>query len=73
MDQCVEKVEAEPNGDDQSDDRFTHRLPLKLAQGMRIDAHQHQNSQTKRHECDVEHDRLLAGICLTLTHVSFRL
>jgi hypothetical protein len=27
MDQCVEEVEAEPNGDDQSDDRFTHRLP----------------------------------------------
>src|SRR5271155_1894954 len=28
-DQCVEEVEAEPDGDDQSDDRFTHRLPPK--------------------------------------------
>src|SRR5277367_3070416 len=29
MDQCVEEVEAEPDGDDQSDDRLTHRLSPK--------------------------------------------
>jgi hypothetical protein len=61
MDQCVEEVEAEPDGDDQSDDRFTHRRLLKLAQGERIDAHQRQNRETERHEYDVEHDSLLTG------------
>jgi hypothetical protein len=30
VEQCVEEVEAEPDGDDQSDDRFTHRTLLKL-------------------------------------------
>jgi hypothetical protein len=30
MDECVEEVEAEPDGDDQSDDRFSHRKLLKL-------------------------------------------
>ena len=59
MDQCVEEVEAEPDGDDQSDDRFTHLEPLKLTQGVRVEAHERQNSETERHECDVEHDRLL--------------
>jgi hypothetical protein len=34
---------------------------LKLTQGVCVDAHQRQNHQTKRHERDVEHDRLLAG------------
>jgi hypothetical protein len=58
MDQCIEKVEAERDGDDQSDDRLTHgaRL-LKLPQGARVDAHQRQNRKTKRHERDIEHDR----------------
>ena len=34
---------------------------LKLAQSERVDAHQRQKRQTKRHECDIEHDRLLPG------------
>jgi hypothetical protein len=65
MDQRVEEVEAEPYGDDQSDDRLTHLPPLKLTQGMRIDAHQGQNRTTQRHECDVEHDRLLCEALLS--------
>jgi hypothetical protein len=58
MDQCVEEVEAEPDGDDQSDDRLTHgaRL-LELPQGVRVDAHQRQNRASKRHESDIEHGR----------------
>jgi hypothetical protein len=32
VDQRVEEVEAEPDGDDQSDDRFTHRTLLELAE-----------------------------------------
>ena len=58
MDQCVEEVEAEPEGDDQSDDRLTHgaRL-LKLPQGVRVNAHQRQNHAPERHERDIEHDR----------------
>jgi hypothetical protein len=65
MDQCVEQIEAEPDGDDQSDDRFTHRLRLlKLAQGEGVDAHQRQHRKTEHHERDVEHDRLLAGALL---------
>jgi hypothetical protein len=32
VDQRVEEVEAEPDGDDQSDDRFTHRMFLELAE-----------------------------------------
>jgi hypothetical protein len=59
MNQRVEEVQAEPNGDDQSDDRFTHRLRLlKLPQSVRVDAHQRQNRQTERHKRHVEHDRL---------------
>jgi hypothetical protein len=42
VDQRIEKVEAEPDGDDQSDDRFSHRTLLKLTQGERVDAHQRQ-------------------------------
>jgi hypothetical protein len=39
---------------------------LKLNQRVRVDAHQRQSRQTKRHECDVEHDdRLLAGAILS--------
>jgi hypothetical protein len=38
---------------------------LKLTQCERVDAHQRQNRKTERHECDVEHDRLLAGAVLT--------
>ena len=34
---------------------------LKLTQGQRVKAHQRQYRATQRHECDVEHDRLLAG------------
>src|SRR5277367_2215892 len=65
MDQCVEEVKAEPNGDDQSNDRFSHWMLLKLAQGERVDAHQRQSRQTERHERDVEHVRLLAGAVLS--------
>jgi hypothetical protein len=61
MDQSVEEVEAEPNGDDQPDDRLTHgaRL-LKLPQGVGVNAHQRQNRATKRHKRDIEHGCLLA-------------
>jgi hypothetical protein len=65
MDQRVEEVEAEPDGDDQSEDRFTHRMLLKLAQGERVTTHQRQNRQTERHKCDIEHDRLLAGAAIS--------
>jgi hypothetical protein len=62
MDQCVTEVQAEPDGDDQSDDRLTHggRL-LKLPQGVRVCAYQRQNRATNRHERDIEHDPLLAS------------
>jgi hypothetical protein len=60
VDQCVEEVEAEPDGDDQSDDRFTHPLCLlKLTQEERVDTHQRQNCESERYKFDVEHDRLL--------------
>jgi hypothetical protein len=32
---------------------------LKLPQRERVNAHQRQNHDTERHECNVEHDRLL--------------
>lgn len=65
MDQRVEEVETEPDSHDQSNDRFTHRRRLlKLTQGERVGAHQRQNRDTERHECDVEHDRLLVGTSL---------
>ena len=67
MDQCVEEVEAESDGDDQSDDRLTHGALLKLPQGERIQAHQRQYRKAKRHECDVKHDHLLAGTLLAPT------
>jgi len=39
---------------------------LKPNQRERVEAHQRQSRQTKRHECDVEHDdRLLAGAILS--------
>src|SRR5277367_4397299 len=38
---------------------------LKLAQSDGVGAHQRQNRQTKRHESDVEHDRLLAGAAVS--------
>jgi hypothetical protein len=72
-DQCVEEVEAEPDGDDQSDDRFTHLEPLKLTQGVRVEAHERQKHQPEDHECHVEHDRLLAGRSLAPTAISIRL
>jgi hypothetical protein len=61
MDQRVEEVQAEPDGDDQSDDRLAHgaRL-LKLPQGVRVNAHQRHNRATKRHKRDIEHDCFLA-------------
>ena len=65
MDQCVKEIEAEPDGDDQSDDRFTHLQLLKLTQGVRVEAHKRQKRQTEDHECNVEHDRLLAYAALT--------
>src|ERR1700761_4565260 len=61
MDQCVEEVEAEPNGDDQPQDWFTHCLPLELTQGQRVKAHQRQYRATQRYERDIQHDHLLAG------------
>jgi hypothetical protein len=56
MNQRVEEVEAEPDGDDQSNDRLCHGVTLlKLAQGERVNAHQRQNHQSERNECNVEH------------------
>jgi hypothetical protein len=71
MDQRVEEVEAEPDSDDQSDDRFTHLEPLKLTQSVRVEAHERQSRTTQRHECDVKHDHLLAGTLLAPTYASF--
>jgi hypothetical protein len=42
VDQRIEEVEAEPDGDDQSDDRFSHRTLLKLTQREGVEAHQRQ-------------------------------
>src|ERR1700722_7231458 len=39
---------------------------LKLTQPDGVDAHQRQNRQTEHYECDVEHDRLLAGAVLSV-------
>ena len=39
--------------------------PLKLAQGVRVEAHKSQNRATQGHECDVEHDRLLCEAVLS--------
>jgi hypothetical protein len=75
MNQGVEQIEAEPDGDGQSDDRLSHgdaRL-LELPEGKRVDAHQRQNHDTERHERNVEHDRLLCrGRSLPPGGVSFR-
>jgi hypothetical protein len=71
MDQCVQEVQAEPDGDDQSDNRLTHCGLLQLTQGERVEAHQSQNHDTKRHKCDVEHDRLLAPGLLAPSRVRF--
>jgi hypothetical protein len=43
VEQRVKEVEAEPDGDDQSDDRFTHLPLLKLTQRERVTAHQRQS------------------------------
>jgi len=60
MNQRVKEVEAEPDGDDQSDDRLSHGAGLlKLPEGERVDAHHRQNRDAERHERNVEHDRLL--------------
>jgi hypothetical protein len=60
MNQGVEQIEAEPDGDGQSDDRLSHgAMLLELPEGKRVDAHQRQNHDTKRHERHVEHGRLL--------------
>jgi len=62
MNQRVEEIEAERDGDDQTNDRLSHSARLlKLPEGERVGAHQRQNHDTEGHECNVEHDRLLAG------------
>ena len=62
MNEGVEEIEAEPDGDDQSDDRLSHGATLlKLPEGERVDAHQRQNHNTERNERNVEHDRLLCS------------
>jgi hypothetical protein len=71
MDQRVEEIEAEPDGDDQSDDRFNHLEPLQLTQSVRVEAHERQNRTTQRHERNVQHDHFLAGTLLGPTYVSF--
>jgi hypothetical protein len=66
MNQRVEEIEAEPYGDDQSDDRLRHGATLlKPPEGERVDAHQRQNRNAERNERNVEHDRLLVGALLT--------
>jgi hypothetical protein len=73
MNQRVEQIEAEPDGDGQSDDRFRHGAALlKLPEGERVSAHQRQNRNTERNERNVEHDRLLAGRSLPPSRVRFR-
>jgi hypothetical protein len=57
MDQGVEEIQAERDGDDQSDDRLTHGAPpLKLAQGVGIDAHQRQKRTSKNQKRNIEHN-----------------
>ena len=66
MNQRVKEVEAEPDSDDQSNDRLSHGAGLlKLPEGERVSAHQRQNRNTERNERNVEHDRLLAGALFT--------
>ncbi|MGA7803176.1 MAG: hypothetical protein WCB02_00950, partial [Bradyrhizobium sp.] len=73
VDQRVEEIEAEPDGDDQSDNRLSHGATLlKLPEGERIAPHQRQNHNTERHERNVEHDRLLSRRSLLPRRVSFR-
>ena len=73
MNEGVEEIEAEPDGDDQSDDRLSHGATLlELPKGERVGAHQRQNHNTERNERNVEHDRLLLGRCLLPGRVSFR-
>jgi hypothetical protein len=64
MDQCVEEVEAKPDGDDQSDDRFTHSLSPKADAGRGRRRPSTPKHQTERHERDVEHVRLLTEALL---------
>ncbi len=61
MEQGVEQIEAEPDGHDQSNDRFNHANLLKPPQRDRVGAHQRQNRATKSQKNDIEHDCLLAG------------
>jgi hypothetical protein len=66
MNERVEEVEAEPDGDDQSQDWLCHGAALlKLAKGERVAAHQRQKRNTSRHEHNIEQDRLLIGALLT--------
>jgi hypothetical protein len=61
MNEGIEEIEAEPYGDDQSDDRLSHGATLlELPEGERVGAHQRQNRNTERNERNVEHDRLLS-------------
>ena len=47
MNEGIEEIEAEPDGDDQSDDRLSHGATLlELPEGERVGAHQRQNRNT---------------------------
>jgi len=60
MNEGVEKVEAKPDGDDQSNDRLRHGATLlKLPESERVRAHQSQKHDTERNERNIKHDRLL--------------
>src|SRR5271167_3909165 len=53
MDQCIEEVEAKPDGDDQSDDRFTHSLSptTDVARGRRRPSAPKPQYQSPRMRC----------------------
>ena len=56
MNQCVGEIEAEPDGDDRSDDWLSHDAwLLKLPESNRV---QRQKHDTERNKRDIEHDRL---------------
>jgi hypothetical protein len=64
--QRVEEIQAKPDRDGQSEDRLRHgAAPLELPEGVRVNAHQRQENNAGRHECYVEHSRLLIGALLT--------
>ena len=62
-DQGVEEIEAEQHGHDQSDDGLAHEWrSLKLTQGESVETHQPNDRKAKRHEREIQHDRLLADL-----------